>query len=303
MKSAIVTGATGAIGTALVSELIQNNIEVLVLCRRESKRSSIIPTHPLVTKKYCSLAEMHCMENRENKNYDVFYHLAWEGTIGNARNDMYLQNQNIEYSLDAVGLANRFGCSLFIGVGSQAEYGRFEGVLKPETPTFPENGYGIGKLTAGFMTREYAHQLGMKHIWVRVLSVYGPNDGAQSLVMSAISKLKSGEVPALTKGEQMWDYLYSKDAANAFYRLGESGNDGKTYVLGSGASRKLSEYIEIIRDAVDPSAELGFGMIPYSDKQVMYLCADISEISNDSGWHPKYSFEQGINEILSYCKD
>ena len=50
MKRAILTGATGAVGTALIKELIKNEIEVLVLCREGSVRNCCIPSHPLVTK-------------------------------------------------------------------------------------------------------------------------------------------------------------------------------------------------------------------------------------------------------------
>ena len=162
MKRAILTGATGAVGIALIKELVSHDVEVLAFCREGSKRNAQIPKHKLVTKKYCSLSEMATVQNDTGKDYDCFYHFAWEGTTGTARNDMYLQNQNVKYALDAVAAAKRFGCHTFIGAGSQAEYGRVEGVLKPDTPTFPEMGYGIGKLCAGQMTREYAHQLGMK---------------------------------------------------------------------------------------------------------------------------------------------
>ena len=48
MKRAILTGATGAVGSALIKELIKNNIEVLVLCRENSVRNCNIPIHPLV---------------------------------------------------------------------------------------------------------------------------------------------------------------------------------------------------------------------------------------------------------------
>lgn len=298
MKRAIVTGATGAVGTALIKELISQNIEVLVFCREGSKRNVQIPSHQLVTKKYCALNELKNVQNDTGKNYDVFYHFAWEGTTGTARNDMYLQNQNVRYALDAVAVAKRFGCKMFIGAGSQAEYGRVEGLLRPDTPTFPEMGYGIGKLCAGQMTREYAHQLGMEHIWVRILSIYGPNDGASSMVMSTILKLKSGEVPEFTKGEQLWDYLYSGDAANAFRFLGEKGCDGKVYVLGSGKARPLAEYIKDIRNVVNPKAEIALGAIPYGEKQVMHLQADVKELYDDTGWTAHTAFVEGIEKIL-----
>lgn len=84
---------------------------------------------------------------------DAFFHLAWTGTVGAARNDMFQQNKNVEYALEAVELAASLGCKIFVGAGSQAEYGRVEGKLCADTPVFPENGYGIAKLCAGQMTR------------------------------------------------------------------------------------------------------------------------------------------------------
>lgn len=295
MKRAIITGATGAIGTALIRDLLSNGIEVLVFCREGSKRNVRIPEHELVTRKYCALNELANVQNDTGKSYDVFYHFAWEGTTGPARNDMYLQNQNVRYALDAVATAKRFGCHTFVGAGSQAEYGRVEGLLKSDTPTFPEIGYGIGKLCAGQMTREYAHQLGIKHVWTRILSVYGPNDGTQSMVMSTINKLRNGEVPEFTKGEQLWDYLYSGDAANAFRLLGEKGQDGKVYVLGSGHAEPLANYIKKIRDTVQPEADIALGAIPYSEKQVMHLEADILPLQKDLGWTPQMDFGEGIH--------
>lgn len=298
MKRAVITGATGAVGTALIQELIKNNVETLVFCREGSARNSKIPESSLVTRKYCDLKELKTVQNDTGKDYDVFYHFAWAGTTGAARNNVHLQNQNVEYALDAVEAAKRFGCHTFIGAGSQAEYGRVEGLLKPDTPAFPEMGYGIAKLCSGQMTRMQAHQLGMRHIWVRILSVYGPNDGSQSMVMSTINKLKAGEVPQFTKGEQMWDYLYSGDAARAFYLVGEKGVDGKIYVLGSGLARPLAEYIKEIRDVVAPKGKIDLGAIPYGDKQVMFLQADITEIYKDTGWISTVKFDEGIRQII-----
>ena len=295
---AIITGATGAIGAALVNEFVKNGVETLVFVR-EGGRNRSIPLSPLVTKITCPLERLKDIRNETGKSYDVFYHFAWANTFGEGRNDADAQVKNIEYALNAVETAKRFGCHTFIGAGSQAEYGRAEGALTPDTPTFPENGYGIAKLAAGFLTRLRAEQLGLKHIWVRVLSVYGPNDGAQTMVTSTIAKLRNGEKAQFTRGEQLWDYLYSADAAEAFRLLGEKGIDGKTYVLGSGQSRPLHEYIQIIGKCLNAENLLEFGKIPYSSKQVMCLCADISELTKDTGWKPRFGFEEGVSELLA----
>lgn len=72
MKRAILTGATGAVGSARVKELIKYNIEVLVLCRENSVRNCNIPIHPLVTKEYCDLSELNVVTNKTGKDWDVF---------------------------------------------------------------------------------------------------------------------------------------------------------------------------------------------------------------------------------------
>ena len=303
MKNVVISGATGAVGMALIDEMISHETKVLILTHKDSKRNKWIPKHPLVSTINCSLDEMRNLFSEGcEQEYDAFYHLAWAGTTGTDRNDMYLQNQNVKYALDAVELAHRMHCKVFIGTGSQAEYGRYEGKLSETTPAFPENGYGIAKLCAGQMTREKAHQLGMRQIWARILSVYGPYDGKQSMIMSCIDKMLKGERASFTKGEQMWDYLYSKDAARALYLLGHRELDG-VYCLGSGKARPLKDYIIEIKNQINPDLEIGLGDIPYAERQVMCLCADITKLNKDTGFQPEFDFEKGIEKIICFVKE
>ncbi len=302
MKRAVITGPTGSIGVALIQKLIEQGVEVLVVCRKNSKRIGNIPKDSLVT---CVELDLDCLAelpSHVNVEYDVFYHFGWDGTFGNSRNNMTVQLRNIQYTLDAVEVAAQLGCKKFIGAGSQAEYGRMEGNLNENTPAFPENGYGIAKLCAGQMSRILCEQKGMEHVWTRILSIYGPYDGENTMIMSTIGKLLNKETPMLTKGEQKWDYLYSKDAAKAMYLLGLKGVHGKIYCIGSGQTKPLLSYVEIMRDQIDADAELGVGLIPYADKQVMYLCADITDLKNDVGFVPDYSFEEGIAETIRWYK-
>ena len=78
--------------------------------------------------------------------------------------------------------------------------------------------------------------------------------------------------------------------------------DGSVYRLGSGERRKLSYYIETIRDIINPAAELGIGKLSYSDNQVMMLAADISDLKNDVGFEPEYSFQDGIWETIDWWR-
>lgn len=303
MKNIVLTGPTGAIGTAMIRQCIQEGIEVYAVCRKKSERILNIPQDPLVHILECNLDELEFLEETGCSTCDAFYHLGWNGTIGDCRNDMNLQMQNVRYTLDAVRLAERLGCKVFVGAGSQAEYGRYEGKLDGTVPAFPENGYGIAKLCAGQMSRLECRRVGINHIWARILSVYGPYDGEKTMIISLIKKLLYGEKPALTRGEQSWDYLYSADAARAMLLLGKKGINGKTYCIGSGRAVPLLDYIYMIRDAIDPGAELGIGEVPYGEKQVMNLCADISELTEDTGFFPEISFEEGIRKTIDWVKE
>lgn len=298
MKKAVITGSTGSVGRAIIDKLVSENVEVTVLYHRGSKRIDGIPSNELVKKICCSLDEMKDFVPEKN-DYEVFYHLAWAGTTGAARDDADLQLKNIEYTLDAVELAKRMGCRKFIGAGSQAENGLCDKPLTPETPTFPFTGYGMAKLAAGQLSRLKCRKLGLNHAWVRILSVYGKYDPENSVIKSAVKKFKANEKAEFSKGEQLWDFLSAKDAANAFYLIGcDDEHNEKTYCLGSGEAEPLREYIEKIHELCESRSEIDFGAIPYSYNQVMFLQADISELTKDTGFVPEVDFETGIKELL-----
>lgn len=188
---------------------------------------------------------------------------------------------------------------VFIGAGSQAEYGVQSVDLTPELPVKPESGYGIAKYATGKLSAMLCKSLGMRQNWVRNLSVYGPNDGENTLISYVIRELKAGRSPELTKCEQIWDYLYADDAGDAILAIAEKGVDGKAYPLGSGKGRRLSDYIEDIRQAINPSIEVKFGAKEYYSHQPMYLVADLKKLSADTGWSLSWSFGEGIRMLIN----
>lgn len=299
MKKAVISGATGSIGRALIDKLLAEKVEVTVLYHKKSNRINEIPENPHIRKLCCSLDDFKSFEPNED-DFDVFYHLAWAGTTGTARNDTQLQLKNIEYTLDAVELAAKMGCKKFVGAGSQAEYGLSNKPLTPSSPTHPFTGYGIAKLAAGQLSRLKCRQLDLAHAWIRVFSVYGKFDPPNSVIRSAINKFTRNEAADFSKGEQMWDFLNSHDAAEAFYLVGnDTENKESLYCLGSGHSAPLRDYIEKIYKLCGSSSLVNFGAIPYGENQVMFLQADISSLTEDTGFVPKTDFEQGIKELLN----
>lgn len=303
IKRILITGPTGAVGTALIEEALHNGLEIVAVCRPNSKRLSAIPANPNVRIVECALKDMdHLPELVPDESFDAFFHFAWDGTYGDARQDWTLQESNIRYCVDAVDAAHKMGCKVFVGAGSQSEYGHVTGILNPDMTCDPDNGYGAAKLAAAVMSRARCKTLMMRHEWCRIISLYGPGDGAYTLISQAIEKLLNGEHLRCTKGDQIWDYIYSKDAARAFLAVAENGRDGVIYNFGSGKTRLLREYVEAIRDQIDPSAKIGFGEIDYYPNQVMHLETDIENLKADTGFSPSYTFEEGIKETIEDIK-
>ena len=300
IRSAIVTGASGAIGTALVHLLLQRGIRVTILAHRGSKRSRLFPEAPRLSVIGCDLDGYDAWNPTEW--FDAFFHLAWTGTYGEARNDYSLQLENIAGTLSAVRLAARAGCFVFAGAGSQAEYKNVSSILGPDSEILPETGYGLAKFTAGRMSAGLCRQLGLRQVWTRFFSVYGPADSDRTMVMSGIRAMLDGRVPEYTRGDQLWDYLYSEDAARAMFLAALRGNDQAVYCVGSGQARPLAEYIEEIRDAVGPQARVRLGAIPYYPNQRMHLQADIRTLTQDTGFRPEIPFSEGIRRTVDWAR-
>lgn len=301
-KRIVITGATSMIGVALIQESIKCEINVLAIMNPGSSNIYRIPDSEFVKIIECSLENLQIL-SKFHDEYDVFYHLGWSGTDKTLRLNVDEQTKNISYTLEAVKLAHRLGCHTFVGAGSQAEYGRVNAPqISPDHPVNPEIAYGVAKYAAGRQSAILCEQLSMRHIWTRIFSVYGPYDNDSTLIMYCINTLLEGKVPALSKCEQSWDYLYSEDAGKALFLVGKLGKDRSTYCIGSGAAKPLIKYIHIIRDCIDPQLKVGIGQIQYSKNQVMNLCADISSLVNDTGFIPKNEFNEGIKKTVQYVR-
>lgn len=311
------TGPTGAIGMALIKCCLERNMEVIAIVNPNSKRKERLKQfsglHVIECdmEKYCELDlcrelknEMH-IRTTEEFTCDIWIHLAWMSASGMGRNDVFVQNRNITFLLDAMDAANRAGCHTFLGAGSQAEYGLQSEDIGEFSETKPFTGYGIAKLCAGQLGRIRAQQLGIRFLWTRICSVYGPFDGENTMLISAISAMLKGDVPEFTKGEQIWDYLYSEDAANMLMKLVDSGKDGRVYVIGSGTKKPLFQYVECMKHTVEQvigkRVTLAIGTRPYGENQVMHLCANLQAFLEDTGEFEFTSFEEGIRRTVIWC--
>jgi len=295
----VVTGATGAIGRALINTIVSRGDEAIILINPLSKRATGFPVGVKIYK--ASLSEY---ENfTPDFKADYFIHLAWGKTDVFSRDDVSAQQKNVDYTLSAVRLAKRLGCKAFVGAGSQAECGAISRPITCNTEANPLSEYGKAKNAARMAAKKLCADMGIRFNWARILSVYGEGDTPNSLISYIISCFISGREPVLTECAQTWDYIYSSDCALAMYLIAKNGAEGKTYPIGSGKSRILKEYVISAAKSAGYSGNIGFGKKEYYPHQPMYLCADISELSKDTGFVPEYTFEEGIEKTVKNFKD
>lgn len=149
---------------------------------------------------------------------------------------------------------------------------------------------------------EYCRQNGMRCNWVRIFAVYGPYENNYIFTSYVIRSLLAGKEPELTPCGQIWDYLYTEDAVHALWLVAKKAKESGIYCLGSGAPKSIREYVSIIRDAIDSKLPLGIGKKPYGKKQIMHLEADISKLTANTGFVPRYTFEEGIKKTIEWYR-
>lgn len=296
MKKIVVTGATSMLGVATIEECLKDDIEIVAIAHRNSKNFSRLPQSKNLHVVEYNLDELASYKPNFN-DAEIFYHFAWAATTHEGRTNVDLQAANIQYTLDAVRLARKCGCHKFIFAGSQAEYGLSDKPLNRETPIKPCTAYGVSKFAAGKLAEMLCNSLGIAFVWTRIVSTYGINDGANTLISYIINCYKNNIQPVLTGCEQIWDYLHADDAARALKLLGQCPTNG-VYVIGNGTAHPLKYYVEKIYKLIKPNVPLIFGGKPYAENQIMFLQADISDLNRDTGFKPQISFEEGIKKIL-----
>ncbi len=297
MKKALVTGSTGFIGSRLVKELRDNNIEVIALVRNIEK-AKILLEDSVEAIEYHSYEYDSLMA--DDHNIDVFYHLAWEGVAPEKKNDRVLQVRNIDFAMEMLEFARSIGAKRFIATGTVAEYAFCENVMDVNAKQTPNDLYGAAKTAAHYMLETWARNIDMPFNWVVIPSTYGEGRRDNNILTYTIKSLLKGEKPSYGYLTQMWDFLYVGEVARALRMIGDNGLSEKTYAIGSGDYRPLREYVEIIRDMINPELDLGIGELPEQSSKVFSSCVSIKDIKEDTGFEPKVSFEEGIIKTIPY---
>ena len=295
----LVTGASGHLGSYLVRRLLRDGHTVTGMVRRESDLWRLQDVRSQLQLIYADLATL---DSLEGATPEVVFHLAWFGVTSQYRDDPRQIDWNLRGTVQLVRLAQAAGCQCWIGLGSQAEYGLASGILHEDLPTQPVTLYGAAKLSAGILTRQLCRLAGTRYVWLRLLATYGPQDDEHHLIPNVIQQLLNRQQPALTAGEQRWDYLYVDDAAEALCRVAFTPQVDGVFNLGSGEAHQVRNIVEQIRDQIDPHLPLRLGAVPYRPDQVMHLQTQIDRLHTATGWRPRTALVDGLAETVRWYR-
>jgi CDP-paratose synthetase len=275
---ALLTGATGFLGSHVAQMLFDKGFELVIIKRENSsiERLSNISEHVSFLNNNNEL-----FNELSHFNFDYFFHMATcYGRNGEAESEIIEVNQNfptsILNSLEIKPILINFGTSLPSSVNIYAK--SKNEFVKSTTRDFPV----------------------LKLVNLKLEHFFGPDDGKFiNFIINSIQN-EVDEIP-LTEGTQIRDFIYYKDLLSALELILDNGICGDI-PIGSGNPYVLRNLVESIKDLItDSKTKLSWGKVSHRDSEVMKSVADISKLKR-LGWKPKYSFEQGIQEILKGYK-
>lgn len=304
MKKAIVTGANGFIGNALLEELCKHDIEIIAVIKNKDSNIDKINTLSKVRIVYCEMDDIYNLPRLiEDRDIDACIHLAWMGSFGEERGNYEMQLKNIIYTLHTIDALAQMKVKRFVGAGTLAEKDVLNyHLIDGSTPNIVSH-YGIAKLTAHFMSKVECNRLGIEHIWCYLPNTYAAGSTINNFVIMASRRMLKGERASFSTGEQMYDFMYVTDTVKALYCATEKGRNNTAYYLGSNKPRKLKEYIMIIRDAIDPRIKLYLGEISFLGKSLPEEAYDGRKLAEDTGFRPEVEFEEGIKRTIDWLRE
>lgn len=300
MKRVIVTGANGFVGSAVIRELIKNDVEVLALCHKIPEKKII---SDLITYKEFELSKIEELKNMViNDYYDTFYHFAWAGSAGSDRGNATLQLQNVQWTIDALNFAKNIGCKRFVCAGSIIEYETMRACYTDGNKPGLGYIYGSAKMSAHTVAMSIAANIGIDLMWAEITNAYGVGEISSRLINTTIRKIINKESPQFTSGTQNYDFVYIDDVAKAFYLIGKNGKPFHSYLIGSGNAKPLKEFLLEMKESIAKDVDFIFGDVPFTGVNLDLSIFDTKKTELDTGFKAEISFAEGVKRTYEWLK-
>ncbi|MDB5288281.1 MAG: hypothetical protein JWR05_3230 [Mucilaginibacter sp.] len=302
MSKIFITGVTGFLGSKIAGYLIGEGHEVCAIYREKSSRERsllfIDKVNWIVQDEKNEWIE-HIIETRP----EVIIHAAWLGVSHIERNSWDQQFLNINFLQQILSIAQKAGSSKFIGLGSQAEYGVYNGCIDENYPLNPVEAYGHVKIICSEMIKQFCLYHKIDSYWLRLFSFFGEGESEDWLIPSLIKKIALSDNMDLTLGEQRYSYLYANDLGLAVNKIIVNEGNSGIYNISGRVLITLKNLIESIRDSINSEFTLNFGKLPYRPNQSMHMQGNSAKFIDTFGEFEVSDFDDAMSKTVRHFKE
>ena len=296
MKTALVTGGAGFIGSHLVDALLARGLTVRVIDNFSTgKRSHLNPGAELLER---DIRDRESIEGAL-KGVDCVFHTAALPRVPlSIDKPVETHLTNVIGTLNVLTEARAEGVKKVIFSGSSSVYGDQPTLpLREDMPPNPLNPYALQKLTAEQYTRMFSRLFGLQTLTLRYFNVYGPrmaDEGAYLTVITTFLRAAREGRPLTIQGdgEQTRDFTHVRDVvrANLLAMECEIG-DGRALNVGRGRNVSVNKIAALIGGRTVKC--------PPRPGDARHTLADLTQSSKILGWRPEVDVEDGIAELSS----
>lgn len=302
MSRILVTGASGFLGKHIVPRLIDRGHEVHTLSRNPltARQTATANSNARICHHQLSLFEGAAIERvMKTVRPTHLLHLAWFTTAGS----FWAAPENEQWAEVSKTLFEQFaqaGGQRIVGLGSCAEYewGDIRPLHEFHSPIQPATLYGQCKVRAHSYLKKVTEAHGISSAWGRVFFLYGPGASDQRIPGSLLTSLLAGQRTPAPAGDQIRDFLYIRDAAEAIVRLLQSNVTGPVNIA-SGYPLMLRDLMRQAAIAAGHPDLLEIGAIPgRRENNPHSIAADVHRLTWEVGFRAPTSLEQGLRETV-----
>ncbi len=303
-RSALITGGTGFIGSALVRHLLAEHIEVTCLIRSKHRSKPLLAQPGLRILEVSSFEVSTLRAELAGISADVVFNLAAYGVQQEDRDFDQLISGNVALLTHLLEVTSDWPIQKFIHAGSCSEYGfplAVETPIQEDHRLHPTSVYGAAKATAGLFGSCLAAKLGVPFLTLRLFGVYGRHESPQRLVPYLMDRLEREQAVDLTPGEQVRDLLFEDDVTEAFIQAARSSAIAlhEAYNVCSAQRTRIRELGELVAAALNrPSHLLRWGARSYRKDEPMWLVGDNRRFLSATEWLPRTTLESGLSRIV-----